>query len=141
MTKAQRRELAKYVRAAADALGLRDWTIHLEEGTLPERKGVTEGMRWNAACESVPGRKHATLTFAPYFAEGSPTEVRNTVVHELVHCHFAALWHQARMDLLDHFGQQGYDVFVASFERNLEYGVDAVAEALAPRLPPIRWPE
>lgn len=68
-----------------------------------------------------------------------PEELRETVVHELVHCHLAPLWAQLRQDLLSPFGQETYDAFLASVERNMEFGVDALSVALAKHMPLIDW--
>jgi hypothetical protein len=71
--------------------------------------------------------------------EHDKEEIRDTVVHELTHCHFGDLWDQLRRDLLGSMGQEGYDHFTNSAERNLEHAVDAMSIALAKHMPLIDW--
>jgi hypothetical protein len=140
---ARRRELGRYVRACADLMELRDWTIGLayERPEAPGGSAGDTGQEWSAALEGTIGRKNACLSIDPD-CDGLPREeLRQTVAHELAHCHFVALWHQMRIDLLARLSQDAYDVFIASAERNLEYGIDALADAVAPRLPLIDWPD
>lgn len=44
-------------------------------------------------------------------------------------------------DLQPHLARPTYDIYSRSFRRALEYGVDAVAETLAERMPLIDWPK
>jgi hypothetical protein len=141
MKKKHRKALGHYIRWIADEMGLRDWTFDLiiaepdpPANRDPEGKGV-----FGATCEPCPGRKQATLTFAPWKRNVPKEELRETVVHELVHCHFFGLWDTMRRDLLQTLGQGEYDIFIAGSERQMEYGVDAVAQALAKQMPLIEW--
>ncbi len=132
MTKRERRALGRYVRWIADAMELRDWTIHLADAPCdPE---------YSAKVELTEGRKHATISFNPRFREGAAEDQRQTIVHELVHCHFALPWRMVQTDLLQPLGQETYSIFCDSFRRTLEYGVDAVADAIAKHMPLIEWP-
>jgi hypothetical protein len=141
MRKRDRKELGRYVRAIADEMSLRDWTFDVELGDADEGKDARpDGSRWGASCAPVPGRKFATITLAPGQREEDPAELRQTVVHELTHCHFFGLWDTVRNDTLLPLGQQTYDMFIANIERHMEYGVDAMADALAPHMPLIEWP-
>ncbi len=142
MTKRDRRELGRYVRAIADEMGLRDWTLKVDITKKIKRAAKTpDGQEWGATCRPVPGRKFATLTFATDRRDDDLDELRQTVVHELVHCHFYGVWDTIRRDtvnLID--AQETYDTLIRSIERQMEYGVDAVADAIAPRMPLIEWP-
>lgn len=141
MTKRDRKELGRYVRAIADEMGLRDWTFELKTGDASEGQAERpDGSRWGASCAPVPGRKFATITLAPWQRDEDPGELRQTVVHELTHCHFFGLWDTLRNDTVGPLGQATYDMFIANVERHMEYGVDAMADALAPHMPLIEWP-
>jgi hypothetical protein len=141
MTARARREFERYVRYIADRMELRDWTIRVDHDSCDAKH--TEGFQWQAKCSPVPGRKFAILTFDPScFTDLNRHELRQTVVHELVHCHFYGLWDTVRQDSLDLIAEQdAYDVLIAGVRRHLEYGVDAVADAIAPRMPLIKWPK
>jgi hypothetical protein len=139
--KRDRKELGRYVRAVADEMGLRDWTLNLEVDSPDTPDGAPDGMRWGASCEPVPGRKAATITFDPCHREAQPEDLRETVVHELTHCHFFGVWDTIRRDLLRSLGQDSYDLFTAGVERHMEYGIDAIAEVIAKQMPLIEWPK
>lgn len=126
--------LEKYVRACADQMGLRDWTLRvdLDEPNSPERG---DGKAWGASAEPLPGRKYGIITLGQGALDEGPEDLRETVVHELVHLHFAAMVDQIRNDLDAFIPNATFEVFNASFTRNLEYGVDGLAEVIAPSMP------
>lgn len=133
MTKRDRAELGRYIRWVADAIGLRDWELDLmlepaEEGHVAE-------------VDPTFGRRHAELRFCAKFRERDPEAQRNAVVHELVHCHLAPLQSQVEDDLDQLLGKPADLVFSLAFRRNLEYSVDALAEAIAEHMPLIAWPK
>ncbi len=140
MRKCDRKALGKYVRWIANEMELRDWTFNVVVGR-PDSPLNPDGHEWGASCGPIPGRKAATLTFAPWLRDGSREDLRQCVVHELTHCHFFGLWDTARRDTLAQMGQGAYDVWIAGVERHMEYGVDAMADALAKHLPLIEWPD
>ncbi len=139
MRKRDHKELGRYVRAIADLMELRDWTIQVDI-RQPDTPDRADGAEWGASCRPIAGRKLATVTLHPCVRDDSREDLRQTVVHELIHCHFFGVWDTARQDLLGPLAQQTYDVLIAGLERNMEYGVDALADALAPHMPLIEWP-
>lgn len=138
LKKKHRKAFGYYVRWIADEMGLRDWRFEIEWRDPEEDRHVSGHVR-GASCDPVPGRRMATLGFDDGIRKQDPEELRETVVHELVHCHLAPLWAQLRQDLLSPFGQETYDAFLASVERNMEFGVDALSVALAKHMPLIDW--
>jgi hypothetical protein len=142
MTKRDQKALGEYIRWIADAMGLRDWRFELELGDASEGQAERpDGSRWGASCAPIPGRKVATITLAPWQRDEERAELRQTVVHELTHCHFFGLWDTVRNDVLQPLGQLPYDIFVANVERHMEYGVGAMSDALASHMPLIEWPK
>ncbi len=133
MRKRDWKELDRYVRWIADEIGLRDWTIDLQHEPCDED--------CNAQANLVYGRRLVRIRVSRDFRGYDRERVRQTTVHELVHCHFAAADNQVQHNLPDHLGQQGSRLFFDAFRRNMEYGVDAIAGALAPHMPLIDWPE
>lgn len=140
MRKRDRRALGRYCRGAADMLELRDWTINVSVGEVHDPEHPA-GWEWCATSESTPGRKRVSLRFADDIRDWDPHDLRQTVAHELIHAHFAPLCELLRVDLLPHVKRPAYEALNASATRWLEYGVDALADAVAPRLPLIAWPK
>lgn len=140
--KRDRKALDAYVRLVADAMGLRDWNIVAAFGKVKHdaKNKPQKGEDWCATCAPTPGRKHADITFAPYMRDAPREDLRQTTVHELVHVHFYGMWDTLRRDTLILLDQEPYDVWIAGVERHMEYGVDALADALAPHMPLIAWP-
>jgi hypothetical protein len=131
--KRDRRALADYIRTIADEMGLRDWDVQLE----PEPCGDGNAAHMRATF----GRKLAKISVEKDFKTAqTPEEQRDSIVHELVHCHFESMASMVRCDLERIVGQPTDQVFFNGFERQFEYGVDAMACALAKHLPLISWP-
>lgn len=133
MKKRDRRVLADYIRTTADEMGLRDWEIRLEDD--PASEGCCASVR------ATYGRKLAKVYVEKDFKTAqTPEEQRDTIVHELIHLHFESMSNMVRCDLERIIGQPTDHVFFNGFERQFEYGVDAMAGALAKHLPLIEWP-
>jgi hypothetical protein len=77
------------------------------------------------------------------FPDTSPEEQRNTIIHELLHCHFSMAQSVITDDLWDRrlLSQDAYSTFEASYRRAQEFGVDGVAMAIAQFFPLIDWSE
>jgi hypothetical protein len=116
LTRRQRWE--PYLRYLADALHLRDWRVDVYEDP-PEDPTAT------ASCCPISGRKVAIVRVAESFLTDGPAEQRHTLVHELIHCHFGPPWR-----MLEAHGSLPPAALLA-----MEYGVDGLADAIAPLLP------
>lgn len=119
MTDPRRQVFAAYLRALADALRLRDWTIRLSD------EPAGPGDSADVACPY--GRKLATVRLGESFLDDAPEEQRHTLTHELIHCHLMPAWEVACEGL--------EPAAVAVFRRLAEYGVDGLADAVAPLMP------
>jgi|GEM_PF-5381894 len=136
LTKKSRHRFGKYVRHVADGMGLRDWSVDLSYPDLVREQDRAQGHRWCAMCEPTPGRKAALIEFSTdWLQRANEYDIRETVVHELVHCHFGALVDTYRNDLTDQLSGPVFDVFERNLTRNLEYGVDGIAEEWARHAP------
>lgn len=133
MRKKDRKALGRYIRHVADLMELHDWRLHLQDEPSEDD--------CNAQTRLIYGRKVAEIKVAEGFRFIEPERIRQTVIHELVHCHFAAISNQVGNDLGEPLGKQAADLFYEAWLRNFEYGVDATAAALAPHMPLIGWPE
>jgi hypothetical protein len=112
---------APYVRRLADLMGLRDWTFYVPGDQRPHDPDA------NAEVKCWRGRKHATVLFGESFLRADEADQRHSVVHELIHCHFAAMgW--AAQEGLSADAERGWHLA-------FEYGVDGLADAVSPLLP------
>lgn len=133
MSTRERAALGRYIRWVANALGLRDWTFEL-------LKDPCDDDCW-AVCSPTYGRKLAKLSFSSDFRGHDPSSQRATVVHELLHCVFAAEQDHVRTHLPRHLAQSTYDVFQDTYRQMHEYAIDGLAVAIAPHMPLIKWPK
>lgn len=137
MTRRDRKALGRYLRALADSLELRDWTIVVEHEPVTDE---SDDEKILADVRTTSGRKIAHVRVCPDFRDRDRQDIRHILVHELVHVHLAQLQAQSENDLADLVGKPADTVFFRSFCRNLEYAVDAIASALAKHQPLIEWP-
>lgn len=111
--------LANYLRDLADRMRLKDWAIEVQAEHAHDST--------HAEVQCVDGRKLAKVRFARDWHEQTPEVLRHTCCHELVHCHFAAAWAEMSRRL------KAKDF--ATFEMLVEYGIDGMADVIAPHLP------
>lgn len=116
--------LAAYFREVADRIGLRDWTIELN---YEEETPVSSA---HASVECVYGRRLCVVHFGPSFWTQSREEQRNTVVHELVHCHLDPMDAVVR-DMETQLGSFVHSVLQDNHHRSVELAADAIATAVA----------
>jgi hypothetical protein len=122
LTDPRKQRFSAYLRRLADALKLSDWRVEIDD--RPPDSG-----RATAEVECVYGRRYAVVRLSERFLEQPPDEQRNSLVHELIHCHL----NPAAAMALDEMGDGG----AGHFRRMLEYAVDGLADAIAPHMPPI----
>lgn len=127
MTDGQRDSLGEYIRRIADEMALRDWTFSV----LSEPAEADE----SAHIDITYGRKHALIRVAHDFVEFRPAAQRHSIVHELVHCHLEPACSIFQNEVQDALGFASGSLLWAGFKRNVEYGVDGLADAIAPLLP------
>jgi hypothetical protein len=99
-------------------LWLRDWTFNVSDFS-------PDDPNHGASVEPIYGRKFAKICLRNDFFEFSREHQRQTVTHELIHCHLAAYQHAVET-LKDYH---------PTMRESLEYGVDALADAIGPLLP------
>lgn len=118
--------LGDYVRWMADRLWLKDWTIILNREPLESATGSF------AMVATTEGRKLATIQFCPLFANESAEVIKNTVIHELIHCSHRDTKDVLRCAMdLNVLGQQAADVLTEAFRVASEIHVDSMATAFA----------
>ena len=116
----------EYVREVANRMELRDWWLFLSHE--PANEGC------NAQIQCVRARKSATIRIAPDFHLWSREDQRQTIVHELVHCHFAPFFNVVYRIL----PKKARELF----EEAVEYAVDPLADVIAKGMPlPPKFPK
>lgn len=137
---------ADYVRMVMDELHLKDWSCDVQFDT-PSLNEDAPGPHDEYECQAQVDiglyRKTAEFSFDPdMLLKASPEDIRQTVVHEIIHIHMGGLWHWMRIQLIKHADvtQQFYDLFMSGAETNLEQGVDGLADAFAKHAPLFKPP-
>lgn len=115
--------LQAYLRQLADMMGLRDWVIRLDMGALEEG---TMGQ-----CFIPYGRKLADIKLAEH---DTIEELRETMVHELVHCHLDGIRFPIS-NIRNVIGQSLYDVASESTRDYVEQATQGIAREWAKTLP------
>ncbi len=131
MTKARHREVTKYIYSLQELLALKDWTVELSFEEPDE-----ESTLGSTTC--TYGRKNAIIRVAPEFHELSLYDQRHIIVHELLHCHLARMRYVV-INLKDHLSSSVFSLAFDSHMDELEFTVDAMADALAPKCPLPEW--
>jgi hypothetical protein len=116
----ERHEWEPYFRAIADRMGLKDWDVDLTDH--PPTRGTS-----NAECYCVFGRKVIQFWLSEDFLRDPEWHQRLTVVHELLHAHYA---------MADEIAEDGLDPKVHfAYRQALEHGVDGIAKPFSALLP------
>lgn len=127
-------DLAQYTRELANLMGLRDWTVNLEQ--RPEDDEEDEE---SCASQFVPfGTQRVNVSISSKWPEWSEDDLRATIVHELIHCHTARMmWsvnifaHQlSESEAIENLVRDG-------FLADQECAVESIATAWANALPTV----
>ena len=133
MTFDDRLTLQHYVLELARLLGLDHWTFVFElrepdgDTTLAETHIRTDG-------------NVATMRFTSRIRQESDDEVRQTVVHELLHCHTDRFADDMADALERATPASTWETLHELHRRAYERMVDGIAAAIANNYPPIDWP-
>jgi CO/xanthine dehydrogenase Mo-binding subunit len=124
------RALQAYVDEIASLMGLGDWQIIVEPGFAEDGSHGESSIAY--------GRQAAVLRFGEETFSQKRDEVRDTVVHELLHCHLERLRvdHRAATEQLT---GQARALARDSFYVSLEQAIDKLAAVFARGKPYPRW--
>lgn len=123
------KRLQLYIRACANQLGLRDWTIVLN------RELLQSGDSRAATCRRERYQKRVTLSFRPDFLQLDADTIRDTVIHELLHPHFDDVLDYVQHDMRDQLDEPRRMLMLDSMRRFIENGIDAVSCEIARHFP------
>lgn len=127
-TPARRKALTGYVTDLAGRLGLADWDVRIDFDA-PAADGTA------ATITPWPNQRRATLQLGSGFADDPAEDQRQTLVHELVHCHLFALHELVRATCERVLDAQAADVADVAVTCAVEAATDALATALATAMP------
>lgn len=119
--------LRSYIRSMADRMGLRDWVLEIEitGDEMEEHAGF---------CAVYYGRQKAHIQIADDWPGWTPEGLRQTVAHELIHCHVQRIT-TAFDHVNGHLGPQAADIAGKHYRVAMEHAVDGIAAAWAKSLP------
>jgi hypothetical protein len=117
----------KYLREIADKMGLRDWELVLSAHPCDEE--------YAAQVCPVEGQRFATFRLRRDWIKRPEYRKRQTMVHELMHCHFHPVDSVVKLDILPHLASAAKDIALAGYVRNVEYAIDNVATVIADSMP------
>ena len=125
--------LTAYIRKMADLVGLKDWTITFDA------ESWTEGDN-NATCVIHYAQRLAKVAICSDFDEYTRDEQRQTLVHELIHCHADTWSGFVDNDLIQNLTTgDTQKAFRSVNNRMMEMLVDNIASAIAELLPLPPW--
>lgn len=133
-TPARRKAVAEYLAMLQLALRLSDWEI-LVEFDKPCEEGAV------ATMTQFEDQYRAAMRFAKDFFDMSPGEMRQTLAHEMLHCHLFTLHHNAERTVEALGGKRAVKAFIPGMDAMVEITTDNLANAFAPLLPPLEIPE
>lgn len=115
-----RDEFGAYLKSLANLMRLGHWTLDISD------KPPKNADAW-ASVTCWDGRFGATIYLSDGILTESPEDQRYVAIHELLHCHFAHPDKIAADDMSP--------VRREAWTLAMEYGVDAIAQAIAPFMP------
>lgn len=132
LTKEDRAALLDYTLGIAGSLRLHDWAFILREGA--ERGSWAESI-------STYGKREFTIRFCKNFRKAPRAQVRETIVHELLHAHLQPTWQYLNVALPAILNRKATAAFRHACHQREEEAVNDIARAIAPFFPLIKWPK
>lgn len=114
----RRQRWLPYVRRIADLIALKDWRIEIAEDEPSQSYAI-------ANVEPIQGRRFATIRLSNGFFDDKPPSQRDTIIHELIHCHFAIYVHAVEKKTKDD----------SVLHMLMEHAVDSIAQGMSCHLP------
>jgi len=132
-TPARRKAVAEYLAKLQGILRLRDWEIVIDFTPIP----VSEEAYATITPET--DQRRATIRFSDIFFHQPSQALRQTLVHEMLHCHF--FWMESMVDrMLNGISEEAARAATPAITAQVEFIVDAVADAFAPLCPEFELP-
>lgn len=114
----------QWVKMVANTLNLSDWVIKLEWDLSLEEKYL-------ARCLVCYGRNEARIILGESFEKSSPADKRETIIHELLHCHFGPMDEFVDETIPPLIGRPAYTAWESAYDLMQERAIDAIAVSIA----------
>lgn len=125
--------LSRWLRDAADRLGLRDWRVFASPFAAKDAGYATSFVLDNSDEQWI-------AVGVPFLGEFDDAERRATLVHELLHPFFHRVTRMAERLYENELGKRTEAVVDTAVEVIEEQHIDRLAHAIAGWLPAVEWP-
>lgn len=120
-----------YVQILRRKMGLSEWKIDLRD-----KPCSSDSL---GECDIIYGQYRATISLNKNYRKERPESLRNTVVHELLHCYMSPITESAATTLEpfedEPHGRRIIQSAINSMEYQTERVVDLLAELVSPMMP------
>lgn len=125
-----------YVQIVRRKMNLTEWKIDLAKKPCPSDS--------LGECDIVYGQHIATISLNKGYKKEKPDVLRNTVVHELLHCYLAPVT-EAASQVMEPFeedihGRKIVQATANAIEYQIERVIDRLAEIISPSMPLPKMP-
>lgn len=131
----------RHVDRLRPLMGLTDWQITIVDWPTIQMLKEMSGTEYHAWISPTSGARHALLWLSDDFYADTFAGQRETLVHELLHCHHFPEEELVMQALRQLLGVERHDVIRLWWTQDNEYAIDAIATAWAPMLPPFTYPK
>lgn len=139
-SRARQDAIGSYIGDLKSRMNLGHWTVRIM-WEHPER--ALDGSEIQAEIEQIEGRYLAVLRLGEGFWDFDPSQVREVVVHELLHLHHmrvSSLTDWGRLNKL--VGDPAHVMIKDNLDRELELMVDTLTSVLVEHMPLAeKWPK
>lgn len=120
-----------YVQILRRKMGLSEWKIDLRD-----KPCSSDAL---GECDVIYGQYRATISLNKNYRKEKPESLRNTIVHELLHCHMSPIT-EAAMSTFEAFEEEAHgrkivQAAINSMEYQTERVIDLIAEVVSPIMP------
>ncbi|MFM7087984.1 MAG: hypothetical protein ACKOW9_00400 [Candidatus Paceibacterota bacterium] len=132
-TPARRKAVAEYIAKLQGILRLRDWEI------IIDFEPISIGENAYATITPEIDQRRATLQFSELFFKQPHHALRQTLIHEILHCHF--FWMESMVERMLHgVSEEVGRAASPAVTSQVEFIVDSIADAFAPLCPDFELP-
>ena len=132
-TPARRKAVAEYIAKIQGILRLRDWEI------IIDFEPISLGENAYATITPEIDQRRATLQFSELFFKQPHHALRQTLIHEILHCHF--FWMESMVERMLHgVSEEVGRAASPAVTSQVEFIVDSIADAFAPLCPDFELP-
>ena len=125
-----------YVQILRRKIGLSEWKIDLND-----KPCSSDAL---GECDIIYGQHRATISLNKNYKKEKAESLRNTVVHELLHCHMSPITESAGQVMEpfedDIHGRKIVQATINAIEYQTERVIDLIAEVVSPIMPLPKMP-